>query len=92
MKSLAVLLFSKLTFFVVDTLIQIIFIQIIKIDDFWGDLTDISAGKEALVLIGYLCSSIPAEGTEPVLLFSKVHKTVFGYFESENSFKGNEKT
>ena len=44
----SVLLFSKSNKTFLDTLIQKIFFQIIKINNFRGDLTDISAKKEAL--------------------------------------------
>ena len=40
--------FSKLNNFFMDTLIQKIYFQITKINNFRGDLTDISAIKEAL--------------------------------------------
>ena len=52
----AVLLFSKLQKYFLDTLIRRIFFQIMKINNFRGELTDTSAIKEALDYRCYISS------------------------------------
>ena len=53
---LSVLPFSKLNIFFLDTLIQKIFFQIMKINNFRGELTYSSAKKEALAIVLHLVS------------------------------------
>ena len=48
--------FSKLNIFFLDTLIQKIFFQIMKINNFRGELTYSSAKKEALAIVLHLVS------------------------------------
>ena len=40
--------------YVLDTLIQKIFSMVIKLNNFWGDQTDVLATKEALLLGDYV--------------------------------------
>ena len=55
------------------------------INNYQGDLTDISSEKEAHVLKGMLEN----RAYPTVLPFSKLNKIIFGYFDPENIFLDN---
>ena len=65
--SLPVLLF-QFFFFFLDTLIQIIICWIIKINDFWDDLTDISAGTEALLLTSAFLAELSVSSPRKIII------------------------
>ena len=59
-----------------------------KIINFRGELNDVSAKKEALrssFLIRHPDGGLRL-GSHPVLLFSELNKTFFGYFDRKNNF------
>ena len=60
-----------------------------KINNFQGELTDVSAKKEALVRELPLIHTVNLNHI-PMLLFSKLNKVFFGYFDPENILLDNE--